>query len=347
MISAISSTTDANALATRASRRNAKWLISMAIVSSFALSAATSHAAEPSRADALFREGRTLLDAKRYDEACAKLGESLRLEPGAGTLVALALCHEGQGKRATAHADLVKAAELGRRVGRNDLAAAADKRASALLPNVPKIAIHMPEGDTAGYEVRCDQDLVARETLDQPILVDAGEHTIGVSAKGYVPRSYVVRVSGAARTDVNVERLDRERDAIAVTPVLAASTSNMHGLDVPSGPSSDGDKQRGGTQRALGLIVGGVGLAGFGVGGYFGVRAAMDRAEGRNASTNDANDRSKANFTVAIASLAAGAGVLATGAIIYFTAPRGTSRSAYIAPDAGPRHATLNFGGTF
>ena len=37
-------------------------------------------------ADALFKEGRALLDAKKFDEACPKLAESQRLDPGAGTL---------------------------------------------------------------------------------------------------------------------------------------------------------------------------------------------------------------------------------------------------------------------
>ena len=35
------------------------------------------------RADALFKEGRQLLDAKKYDEACAKLSQSQEIEPGA------------------------------------------------------------------------------------------------------------------------------------------------------------------------------------------------------------------------------------------------------------------------
>src|SRR4051812_6941365 len=56
-------------------------------------------------AQALFDEGKRLMGLAKYAEACPKLVESQRIDPGGGTSFAIALCHEAEGKTATAWAD--------------------------------------------------------------------------------------------------------------------------------------------------------------------------------------------------------------------------------------------------
>ena len=74
------------------------------------------------RAERLFGEGKSALEAGHYAEACPKLAESQSLDPAAGTLLALGLCHEGEGKTATAWRELRQALEASQRAGRKDRA---------------------------------------------------------------------------------------------------------------------------------------------------------------------------------------------------------------------------------
>lgn len=332
-------------------------LASIAALPSVARADASSPGA--AHADALFREGRTLLDAKRYDEACPKLAESQKQEPGAGTLLALALCHEGQGKTATAWSELNEAAALGKRVGRNDLASAAQKRAAAMEPLLSRIVVRVPRGDDATYDVKCDGDAIDAKQLGTPIPVDPGEHRVEVSAKSKVARSYVVRLTGAGAIEIVVDKLD---DApLAAAPIVTKSSPAK--IDLVTAPPAPGEESKGGAQRTIGLVVVGLGVAGIGAGAYFGGRALSQSAEGRRSCTsapcppesNDANERAKSSFAMTVVSVAAGTGAIALGTVIYLMAPSAPKRAAApstrmtarLAPEVGPTQATLGVIGSF
>lgn len=67
------------------------WLVALPLQS------ASAQSANAAQAEALFVEGKKLLDQKQYDRACPKLEASHRLDPATSTLLALAFCHEQQG----------------------------------------------------------------------------------------------------------------------------------------------------------------------------------------------------------------------------------------------------------
>ena len=60
----------------------------------FALGTSLAHAGDAATAEALFREGRTLMDAGNYTAACPKLAESYAQDAATGTLLALGMCQE-------------------------------------------------------------------------------------------------------------------------------------------------------------------------------------------------------------------------------------------------------------
>src|SRR5262245_32588034 len=81
--------------------------IALGLVGSLVLGGAPRRAvaqSDSAGARALFAEGRALMDKDRYEEACPKFEESLRLDPGMGTQFNLAHCWEKLGRTASAWA---------------------------------------------------------------------------------------------------------------------------------------------------------------------------------------------------------------------------------------------------
>src|SRR5271154_603178 len=113
--------------------------------------------ADPAAAEALFREGRRLLDEGKTDEACLKLAESELQDPSSGTLLNLGLCHELQHKVATAWSNYVSAGQLARDQGRMDRAAVAEKKAADLAPRLPYLTI-TTTAPTPGLEIKRGDD---------------------------------------------------------------------------------------------------------------------------------------------------------------------------------------------
>src|SRR5882724_4165659 len=92
----------------------AAWFTASCVVASVASVASVANAEErdPAAAQALFDEGRALMKTQRFAEACPKLKESQRLDPGIGTQFRLADCYEQQGKIASAWAAFLEVASL-------------------------------------------------------------------------------------------------------------------------------------------------------------------------------------------------------------------------------------------
>ena len=123
--------------------------------------------------------------AKKFSEACPKLEESQRLDPGLGTLFHLGDCYEGAGKVASAWAAFLEVASLAAAAGQTDRETAAKARAQKLESRLPRITIVVPEASRVP-ELRVTRDdvPVGSAQWGAPLPVDPGPHRIVASAPG-------------------------------------------------------------------------------------------------------------------------------------------------------------------
>ncbi|UQA55565.1 hypothetical protein [Polyangium aurulentum] len=222
----------------------------------------TAPSPEAARAEALFQEGKELLDAGRFVEACDKLAESDKLDPAIGTLGLLAACHEGQGRLATAWREYKETAARAE-AAKDDRAAVARERAAALEPNLPRLSVRLAR-PSAEVEVFRNRERVPPEDLGVAVPVDPGTYEIVARAPRRPEHRVTITVKPGAQAVVEVPDLDR----LEAPPSPAAPAPSAK--DAPSGL---------GPRRTAGLIVAGVGLAGVVVGGVAGAVALGQNRE--------------------------------------------------------------------
>ena len=174
-------------------------------VGSLERAAQASDPQEQQLAQALFDEGRRLMDANRYGDACPKLAESQRLDPGGGTLLNLAICHEKEGKLATAKNDFDEALILSTRDGRKDRQKIAREHLAAIEATVPRITVVVaPPSELDGLEVKLDGLVLRRAAWGVATPVDPGSHVVEATATGRAPWSSTLQIEAKQRKNVDV-----------------------------------------------------------------------------------------------------------------------------------------------
>jgi len=192
-------------LMSRRVQRAVAFAVAMCGVCSITQVALADDAQEQVLAQALFDEGRRLMDAKRFDEACPKLAESQRLDPGGGTLLNLAICYEEQGKLASAKNNFEEALALAMRDGRKDRQKIARERIAAIGSAVPHLTVVVPPAsELDSLEVKLDGLVLRRAAWSVATPVDPGAHVIEAAAIGRAPWSSTVRVEVGGKKAVEV-----------------------------------------------------------------------------------------------------------------------------------------------
>jgi hypothetical protein len=298
---------------------------------------------DPAAAQVLFDQGRKLMAAERWSEACPKLEESQRLDPAGGTLLHLALCREREGKIATAWAIYQDALAQAKRDGRKDRAKIAQERIDALGPRLPRlrVAVARPNRAVRGFTVTRDDAAVGPAQWNDAIPIDPGPHRIKAQADGRKAWSTDVDVPAGAR-EISVEVPELEVDPRAVEK------------PGPAAPTRIEEATRGDGQRTLAIATGAVGIVGLGLGTVFGIvsKTKHDEADREcqppdrklcTAAGVDAGNAAQSAGTTATVAFVVGAVLVAGGAALYFTAPSGVA----VAPTAAPGGGGVMIAGRF
>jgi hypothetical protein len=167
-------------------------------------SRARAQASDAALAESLFRDGKRLMGESKFAEACPKFAESYRLDPGLGTLLNLAACHEAEGKIASAWAEFSDASARAKRDGDPERVAFADERVRSLEPRLAKITISLQAGASVpGLVVKLDGRDINPAAFGVAVPVDPGTHQVQASAPGKQPWSQTVQAPAQA-TILNV-----------------------------------------------------------------------------------------------------------------------------------------------
>jgi hypothetical protein len=288
--------------------------------------------ADPATAEALFREGRRLLEEGNYAAACPKLAESQSQDPASGTLINLALCYEKQGRLASAWAQYQLAAALARQDGRPDRVEAAEKQLSRLDSTVPRVVLHSVRPEP-GMLVTLGNVRVGVAGFESRIPLDPGTYEVVVSAPGHVDyRTRITVVESETRT-LEIPALAPAPAPPATAPVVDAPRAPPR-KPPPSPTSSPATASSRKSVPVAGYILAGAGAAGLGVGAFFGIRSLSAYSEAerlcpthRNCSEESRRARDSAESRAWISNVALGTGILASasGAWLIFSHDSGTA----------------------
>lgn len=262
----------------------------LAITAALALTAlAPMAAAEPTPEDralasVLFEEGRALMAEGKTAEACAKLETSQRLDPGGGTLLNLALCHEALGRTATAFAELVEARGVARRDGRSDRETLAQEHLDAITPRLSYLVVRVPAAPPPGFKVTRDSSDLAQSAWGVRAPVDPGAHRVEATAPGYAPFARDVAITGEAQTiEVDVPPL------VALPPVAPPPPPLAPALPPPRPAPPPAESGLRPLQIGA-LTSGGAAVVALGIGSVAGIIAANHRADSEEADPDCSSD---------------------------------------------------------
>jgi hypothetical protein len=333
--------------------------------SAFALAEATPE--EKASAEALFDAGLQAMKDGHYAEACPKLENSQRIDPGVGTLLYLGECYEKLGRTASAWATFREAESEAEASGQARRARAAHDRIAKLEPDLAYLTIEVADGTRSlpGLHIKRDGADAGIGIIGAAVPLDPGLVKVDVSAPDHESFSVTVKLQPRGRQTVLIPTLAAVESphtadttppppasAPPIPPPAPGTAPPPRPLQPP--PQPEAAANPGGTERVIGVVLGSAGIVGLGVGSYFGLAAmsAEKKADrectasmcpeqlGQTHSDDAHHDATLSNVTFAV-----GGGLLAAGVVVYLIAPSKSETSLGVTPLVAPGFAGLRVGG--
>jgi tetratricopeptide (TPR) repeat protein len=273
------------------------------------------------RADALFREGRTLLQSGDSAGACSKFAKSQQLDPAPGTAVNLGDCSAKLGKLVEASKAYHAALEL---FPAGDSRIEPTQQALAdVEKRIARLKIRLDPNAPSGTIVKQDGNRLTIENESIELVLDPGAHELVVSAPGH------------ADSKISLKLAEGERRS-ATLKVGAPVSPPDRGSNGPSAP--DTLPSTGSSSRTAALVVGAAGIVvgALGAVAFIQAHSAKDdsdaahlRGDGDEGSKK--YDSAKRWQTIGVVAFAVGGGALATGSVLWFTAGKSEgANSAFV-----------------
>jgi hypothetical protein len=266
------------------------------------------------QAEVLFRQGRDLLAAGKFTEACSAFEESQKLEPAVTTLLNLAGCREKLGQLATAWGLFLDAARQTRSAadaGHQQLHKVAQARAQKIEPRVSKLTINVPsKSQLDDLEIARGTERLGAGLWNRALPIDGGTYTITARATG--AKQWSTQITIAAENDTktveipDLRNLPRDLDKpTALPPPVTTTTTTID--RAPASPRA--------RSKVVPLVVGAGALALLGSGlsfelwaesKYDAAKSEMTSQPRRNSLYNSATTKRYVAQALAVGGLAAG-----------------------------------------
>ena len=243
-----------------------------------------------------------------------------------------------------------------------EIRATCEQRISDINAVLPSIVFDVKDAagnDQPSAKLTVDGTLVSTQLGGRSTPVDPGPHTFTIEAPGQPPveRKLVLNEGEKDRHETIV--VGAPPSPLPAGPAAAGPSGGAPAASPPPAAPFE-PPSTSGTQRTVALVVGGVGIGGLALGAVFGLVASSKWSSaksdcGTGCGLTDPAQQEKSDAqsaaTLSTVGFIAGAGLLAAGVAIYFTAPSAPAKSAIgslsVAPASGPGQAGLLLRGGF